>query len=86
VLLRDVVDAIVFLVCESLGQTATCVAATGVATDLAKYITENGKRPPASEICPQRFEIRQMTALPLLGVIIPHLPLFSIPYHTCDLG
>ncbi len=26
---------------------------------------------------------RQKTALPLLGVIIPRLPLFSIPYHTC---
>lgn len=27
-----------------------------------------------------------MTAIPLLGVIIPHLPLFFCPYHTRDLG
>ncbi|KAH8699425.1 hypothetical protein GQ44DRAFT_68450 [Phaeosphaeriaceae sp. PMI808] len=27
--------------------------------------------------------MRQKTALPLLGIIIPHLPLFPIHYHTC---
>ena len=26
-----------------------------------------------------------MTATPLLGIIIPQLPLFLIHYHTCDL-
>lgn len=30
--------------------------------------------------------MRQMIATALHSVIIPHLPLFFHPYHTCDLG